>query len=120
MLHKASEDREALAYNLPDAIFGFLAQQAFEKLFKALIAARNVTYDRTHNLAALVNQLQALGEHPLPLLYPFLKLQVFAVVFRYDHATPIDSVERQQIREAIDALTAHVRRRALECAATNP
>ncbi len=38
LLRKASEDRAALIYDLPDGIFGFLAQQAFEKLLKSLIA----------------------------------------------------------------------------------
>ena len=47
LLRKTQEDREALEFHLADAILGFYAQQAFEKLFKALIAFRNVRYERT-------------------------------------------------------------------------
>ncbi len=62
LLRKASEDRAALIYDLPDGIFGFLAQQAFEKLLKSLIAANGETFDRTHDLDVLFKQVTSLGE----------------------------------------------------------
>ncbi len=50
MLRKAAEDRTAIGFDLPASIFGFHAQQAIEKLLKALIAFRGATYPRTHDL----------------------------------------------------------------------
>jgi HEPN domain-containing protein len=120
LLRKASEDRAALVYDLPDGIFGFLAQQAFEKLLKSLIAANGETFDRTHDLDVLFKHITSLGEGPLPLPYPLLTLQRYAVVFRYSDADPILSKERQQIREAIDALTEYVRSRLHGTGASAP
>jgi HEPN domain-containing protein len=111
LLHKAWEDRAALTYDLPDGIFGFLAQQAFEKLLKSLIAAHGETFARTHDLDVLLKQATSLGRGPLPLPYPFLTLQRYAVVFRYSDADPLPESERQRIRHAIDALMEYVRLR---------
>jgi HEPN domain-containing protein len=58
MLRKAAEDRMAIAFDLPDSIFGFHAQQAIEKLLKALIASRGDAYPRTHDLRQLLTYLQ--------------------------------------------------------------
>jgi HEPN domain-containing protein len=111
MLRKADEDRDSLKFDLTDGIFGFHAQQAFEKLFKALIAAHEVRYDRTHNLELLLNQLQALNEWPLPTSYPILTLQPYAVLLRYDDAVILDAQERESIRNSIDAVAAFVAER---------
>ena len=61
MLRKAASDRSVLDFDLPNEIFGFHAQQAFEKLFKALIAARGVRYQHTHVFKKLLDQLNELG-----------------------------------------------------------
>jgi len=108
MLRKAAADRFVLDFALPDEIFGFHAQQAFEKLFKALIAARGIRYERTHVFKRLLDQLDDLNELPLPLPFQFLTLETFAVLMRYDEAGPFDDGQRQSIRDAIDVLTAHV------------
>ncbi len=73
LLRKAQEDREALDFHLADTIFGFHAQQAFEKIFKAVIAFRNARYERTHDLAVLLEERNLLGEGPLP---PLTTLQM--------------------------------------------
>jgi HEPN domain-containing protein len=111
MLRKAASDRYVLDFALPDEIFGFHAQQAFEKLFKALIAARGIRYERTHVFKKLLDQLNSLNEPPLPVPFQFLTLEPFAVLMRYDEAGPFDEVQRQAIREAIDVLTVHISER---------
>jgi HEPN domain-containing protein len=108
LLRKAVSDRFVLDFALPDEIFGFHAQQAFEKLFKALIAARGARYERTHVFKRLLDQLSELQEPPLPLPGEFLTLEPFAVLMRYDESGPFLEVDRQKIRDAIDRLTTHV------------
>ncbi len=68
----------------------------------------------------LFKQVTSLGEGPLPMAYPFLTLQRYALVFRYSDADPISSNERQHIREAIDALTEYVRLRIQGTGASAP
>ena len=63
LLVKAAEDERALsAPDLSDSILGFHAQQAVEKLIKALLAQLNVDFEKTHDLERLQTVLAALGE----------------------------------------------------------
>ena len=117
MLRKAASDRYVLDFDLPNKIFGFHAQQAFEKLFKALIAARGERYERTHVFNKLLDHLARLNEPPLPLPSHFLTLEPFAVLMRYDESAPFDLQQRKAIRDAIDALTRHVSARLTELGA---
>ena len=93
LLIKASEDESALhATGNPDAVLGFHAQQAVEKLLKALISAHSAQFELTHNLLRLATALENLGE-ALPATPILLSdLNDFAVEYRYDllfqHATP--------------------------------
>jgi hypothetical protein len=93
LLIKASEDEAALqATGNPDAVLGFHAQQAVEKLMKALISARSAPFELTHNLLRLHAVVHDLGE-TLPVTpVPLSDLNDFAVEYRYDllfqHETP--------------------------------
>jgi len=93
LLIKASEDESAhQATGNPDSVLGFHAQQAVEKLLKALISAHSAAFELTHNLLRLAAALQNLGE-ALPVTPISLSdLNDFAVEYRYDllfqHATP--------------------------------
>jgi HEPN domain-containing protein len=63
LLIKASEDEAALQLSgLSDSVLGFHAQQAVEKLIKALISARLVRFELTHDLVRLSTALHGLGE----------------------------------------------------------
>jgi HEPN domain-containing protein len=60
LLIKAAEDEQALhAPENSDAIVGFHAQQAAEKLMKALLSAMNVPFELTYNLERLRIALEA-------------------------------------------------------------
>jgi hypothetical protein len=93
LLIKASEDEAALqATGNPDAVLGFHAQQAVEKLMKALISARSAPFELTHNLLRLNAVVQDLGEALPATPVPLSDLNDFAVEYRYDllfqHETP--------------------------------
>ena len=85
LLIKAAEDERALhAPENSDAIIGFHAQQAVEKLMKALLAALNLTFELTHNLDRLRVSLEAAGENLPKIAIPLNQLTDYAVVYRYD------------------------------------
>jgi len=93
LLIKASEDEAALqATGNPDAVLGFHAQQAVEKLLKALISARLAPFELTHNLLRLAASARNLGEALPPTPVPLSDLNDFAVEYRYEllfqHVTP--------------------------------
>lgn len=60
VLEKLLDDRD-----IEDDLLGFHAQQASEKMLKALLAARGVDYPKTHNLRVLI-ELLALDNVRLP------------------------------------------------------
>ena len=66
LLRKAKQDELAVEKllqdrDIEDDLIGFDAQQAAEKMLKALLAAREVDYPKTHNLRVLVELLSAEG-----------------------------------------------------------
>jgi HEPN domain-containing protein len=93
LLIKAAEDEAALqGSGNSDAILGFHAQQAVEKLFKALISARSTRFELTHNLERLETALLDLGEVIPKTPVSIADLTDFAVEYRYEllfqHAMP--------------------------------
>lgn len=84
--------------------WGFLAQQALEKLLKARIVLTNREPPLTHELSGLAD-LAGVGLTSL-----LLGLQPFAVKARYSaEDTPLPG-ERQRILQELDALTADLER----------
>ena len=85
LLIKAAEDEKTLRANgLSDSIVGFHAQQAAEKLIKALLSQLNIPYERTHDLGRLQSLVAAAGES-LPATPVLLsELNDYAVAYRYD------------------------------------
>lgn len=91
-------------------IFGFQAQQTAEKALKAWIAALGGSYGFTHDLGLLLDSLQALGAD-CGRFSDLVDLTVFAVHFRYDDAGDDSGFpEREEIREKVAGLVAHVER----------
>ena len=112
LLVKATEDEMAFgAPNLSDSILGFHAQQAVEKLIKALLAQLNVDFEKTHDLERLQAALAALGESLPPTPIPLDQLSDFAVVYRYDLLFQFDSPDVTELIESVRLIREHVHAR---------
>jgi hypothetical protein len=100
----SARDEATIAFPVPDEVFGFHAQQAVEKLYKALITAHGVEHAFTHRLTTLRDHLFKLGE-TLPVLPMDLdELSDCAVEFRYESGKPFSADERERLRVALAAL----------------
>jgi HEPN domain-containing protein len=89
LLRKAAQDIFAMevlcaAKDSPDELIGFHAQQAAEKLFKAVLSLHGVPYRRTHDLAELLDLLKGSGTVVPPEMEQAKTLTPFAAEFRYE------------------------------------
>ena len=88
LLRKASQDEFVMEKLIsdpasPDEAIGFHAQQAIEKMLKAILALRAVRYGRVHNLGVLLDLLR---DHHIPFPEEFEAvrwLTPFGADFRY-------------------------------------
>jgi HEPN domain-containing protein len=111
LLAKAAEDEYVLDRLLddvkaPEAMLGFHAQQAAEKLLKAALFLAGVAPPRTHNLAELAD-LAASSGLKLPTECEALRwLTPYAVLFRYEGDADEDEerLARQEVRENLRRL----------------
>jgi HEPN domain-containing protein len=90
LLAKAKDDETLLEEiisneKIRDEIIGFHAQQAAEKLLKALLMAKNIPYRRTHDLRELIDLTRDNGIEFPESLMEIRTLSPFAVEFRYDY-----------------------------------
>ncbi len=90
---KADNDLLCIANNLNDLrvpwdAVCFHAQQAAEKMFKAFLAGRGMTFTRTHNLRVLLTECVTAGASFAALESACDLLNPFAVTFRYPSGTP--------------------------------
>lgn len=88
LLTKACGDEaglRALADNsdVPDHVAGFLAQQAIEKSLKAVLTARGVEFERSHDIDYLCGLLEDAGLDLTPKLKAAVALTPWAVELRY-------------------------------------
>ncbi len=114
----AEQDEASLQFPLPEAIFGFHAQQSCEKLLKAFASANNVMYPFTHSLEKLIDLVELAGDRLPTLSYDLLKLDPFAVTFRYDVGGSLDAADQADIKKAVQELREFVVRRVLAIEAT--
>lgn len=115
LLQKADEDRYILDKlvtddNAPVTVFGFHAQQATEKLLKAVLVFNGIEYGRTHRLAELADLA---GDHEVKLpdvVEPLVDLTPYAVEFRYDAAPDDrgDEIDKSLTRDRIAVFRAWV------------
>lgn len=86
-----------------DEIIGFHAQQAAEKLLKALLMARNIPYRKTHDLMELIDLIRDRGIRFPESLMGIRTLSPFAVEFRYDYLPPEEEspFDRQNALEMV-------------------
>lgn len=114
LLVLAERDLRALRAMAPnrdiaDEIVGFHAQQAAEKALKAWLAADSQDYPRIHDLSALLGSLADVG-HDVTEFLPLVRLNVFAVRFRYEALGPAAPFEdRNEIADEIDSLLTVIR-----------
>jgi HEPN domain-containing protein len=118
LLTKAGEDEYVLDRLLgdgaaPEAVVGFHAQQAAEKLLKAALFLAGVAPPRTHNLAQLAD-LAASSGLKLPAECEALRwLTPYAVLYRYEGDADEDEerLDRQAVLEQVRRLRAWVEAR---------
>lgn len=110
-LRKAQEDEEVI-FRVPDealsadSVFGFHAQQAVEKMLKAVLTDRGIEFRRTHQIRELMGRLTQAGIEIPPDLADIDELTPFAVEYRYDDI-PVGEeppIERDRIRSKIASL----------------
>jgi HEPN domain-containing protein len=70
--------------DIADAIVGFHAQQAVEKAIKAVLAAREVEYAKTHALGYLIGLVESNGIDAPAVVLDASELSPWAVDFRYE------------------------------------
>ena len=88
LVRRVADDME-----IADAIVGFHAQQAVEKSIKAVLAARDIEYGKTHQLNYLVGQLTENGLDLPSSVIEADELSPWAVEFRYE-TDPEPSLDR--------------------------
>jgi len=94
-----------------DEIFGFHAQQAAEKILKARIASLDGFYTKTHDLMALLNILNELGED-ISGLMDLVDLNLFAVQYRYESfAADEDELDREALIVTVEELFDEIRKK---------
>jgi HEPN domain-containing protein len=93
---------------IADAIIGFHAQQAVEKALKAVLAAREIEFAKTHALGYLIGLVEANAiEAPAAVLNAG-ELSPWAVDFRYE-TDDEPALDRQATLALIDEIRAWAR-----------
>jgi hypothetical protein len=119
LLTKAAEDERALeAHGLSESILGFHAQQAVEKLIKALLTQLNVPFELTHDLTRLQVALTSTGESLPATPIPLDQLNDFAVVYRYDLLFQFASPDLAELKETVRLIREHIVARISALSAT--
>lgn len=116
LVAKALEDETLVVKTLADTeisdtIIGFHCQQASEKLLKALLAALNVEYRVSHDLGELSVLLKEAGERVPIEMRTLVRLNRFAVKFRYEHPEPTGKLNREEALETVQQLRSWVEKR---------
>jgi hypothetical protein len=112
LLIKAAEDAAIFDSNdIPESILGFHAQQAVEKLIKALLSQLAISFELTHNLERLQIALASSGES-LPVTPLALdELNDFAVVYRYDLLFQLATPDKSDLIETVRLIREHIHAR---------
>ena len=119
LLIKAADDEKTLcAPGISESILGFHAQQAVEKLIKALLSHLNVSYERTHDLGRLTTLLLAAGERLPQTPLALSDLNDFAVVYRYDLLFQFAAPDKADMIETVRLIREHIVARITALSAT--
>lgn len=107
-LRKAAEDEVILKklvgdFEVSDAIWGFHAQQAVEKLLKAVLMRESVLFPKTHDITALLELLPN-ASADLPFAAEALEeLAPYAVLLRYDEVIE-EAPDRREVLTLINRM----------------
>jgi HEPN domain-containing protein len=119
LLRKAASDEAVLSFDtMSDSIVGFHAQQAVEKLMKALLTQLQVPYEFTHSLNRLLILLESHGEYLPATALTLGDLTDFAVEYRYSYLPPTLSPDRRELIECVRILREHIVARIAALSAT--
>jgi hypothetical protein len=115
LLAKSADDETTMMLaGIPESAFGFHAQQAAEKLIKALLNERGVKYPRTHEIQILAAELEKLGEILPCTTYPLVDLGDYARAFRYEDGMFLAPLPRMDVIASVQRLKDYVLRRISE------
>jgi len=90
---------------ISDEIIGFHAQQAVEKWLKAVLGARGVEFEYTHDLHRLIAEVTAaVGEFPFD-IPEVVALTEHAVPLRYDEILDTEPLDRQAVVRLVEAVS---------------
>jgi len=92
----------------PESILGFHAQQAVEKLIKALLSSLSVPFELTHQLGRLQTAIEAAGETLPATPLPLSELNDFAIVYRYDLLFQFATPDKADLTETVRLIREHV------------
>jgi len=109
LLIKASEDEVSLRLEgQPIAVAGFHAQQAVEKLMKALLSQLSVPFELTHDLGRLATALKAAGELLPATPLALSDLTGYAILYRYEVLFEFAMPERDDLIDTVRLIREHV------------
>jgi len=95
------KDEETFA----DEVFGFMAQQAVEKAFKAWLSEMGIKYPKSHDLKELAGLLRKHHESIPEKFLSLLNLSDFAVQLRYDsYDAMAGGLDREMIIQKVSEL----------------
>ncbi|MBN2488710.1 MAG: HEPN domain-containing protein [Methanosarcinaceae archaeon] len=110
-LSKASQDELILDKllddpDIADEVWGFHAQQAGEKLLKAVLSFHSIRFRKTHDITELMDILIDHGIRIPDDIAEIRKLTPFAVEYRYDDlfSESGDELDRKAIRKLIQVM----------------
>jgi len=95
-------------------ILGFHAQQAVEKLLKALLSQQGLKYPLTHDLEKLIRLLSQAGENLPATPFPLTGLNGYAVQFRYDDPLVVPSPDPDKAKATVRIIREYVHSRIQE------
>jgi HEPN domain-containing protein len=113
LLRKAAQDMAVLDKliddpAIEDETLGYHAQQAAEKLIKALLALHGQDYPRSHNIGLLLDLLSSQGIALPGEVEALEALTPFGTVFRYDDLPFDDAPDRHSWPPLLHSLLAEV------------
>jgi HEPN domain-containing protein len=89
------------AKSVDDSVIGFHAQQAIEKMLKAILSLHQAEFRKTHDLGELLDLLNKMGIE-LPPDYSIIdELNPYAVSLRYDFFAEEAALDRVQAKQII-------------------